>query len=149
MSHGYSLPALLSGALRAGIDLAAARIELRRIKPHDVVERNRRVAEHTVSPALPSDACHTCDKAAFFISRMANRVPWRSDCLVQALAGQRWLARSNCASEIIVGAARRPDGSLEAHAWLRQGSRIVLGGDISTFQPLIDPGNDQAPFKKA
>jgi hypothetical protein len=145
MRSEYSLPRLLAFALRGLIDLAAARAELSRIKPSGVLERNRKTALLLSARHGPDELARSCDEAAFIISRMAARVPWRSDCLVQALAGQRWLARQGITSEIVVGTAKGTDGTFDAHAWLRQGDRIVLGGDISRFQPLLEP--DTAIFR--
>lgn len=136
------MPQLLSKALRAGLALAAARIALPRIKPVDVLSRNRSIAYLTArtSQAIGAeDIARHCDEAAFFIGRMALRVPWRSDCLVQALAGQQWLADAGIASEIVVGTALQPDGTFLSHAWLRQRERIVLGGNISGYRPLLEP----------
>ena len=141
MRHGYPLPKLLTNALRATVGLAVARIELLRIKPQGVIDRNRQVVAKIGKIARQSpNATETgrhCDDAAFFINRMGGRVPWRSDCLVQALAGQRWLARKGIASEIVVGTAKQADGSFESHAWLRHHDRIVLGGDITGYLPLL------------
>lgn len=145
MRSKYSLPRLLVLAMRGLIDLAVARVELSRIRPRGVLERNRKAAMLPSARRAPGQLARSCDEAAFIISRMAARVPWRSDCLVQALAGQRWLARQGIASEIVVGTAKGADGTFDAHAWLRQGDRIVLGGDISRFQPLLEP--DTAIFR--
>lgn len=142
MGSAYPLPRLLAGALRALIDLAAARIALSRIKPNGVLDRNRRNAARlgpSANRIAAAALVQTCDDAAFFITRMAYRVPWRSDCLVQALAGQRWLARAGAPSEIVVGTSKTADGMFESHAWLRQSERIVLGGDIARFTPLLEP----------
>ena len=149
MRDQYPLPQLLLKALRATGELLRGRIALGRIKPNDVLERNRRVAVR-LSGSAPrtssANVARSTAEAAFFINRMAARVPWRADCLVQALAGQNWLAREGIISEIVVGTAKRPDGTFESHAWLRQQGRIVLGGDISTYQPLLDPdGGFQFP----
>jgi hypothetical protein len=146
MRSAYSLPRFLVLALRGLIDLGTARIGLARIRPHGVMERNRKVAILRASENSPAEIAHRCDEAAFFISRMAARVPWRSDCLVQALAGQRWLTRLGIPSEIVVGAAKAANGQFDAHAWLRHGDRIVLGGDISRYQPLLEP--DASIFKQ-
>lgn len=139
MRSAYSRPRLLALALRSVVDLGAARAELARIRPHAVIERNRSVAQLPPARLDPAQLAQRCDEAAFFIGRMAARVPWRSDCLVQALAGQQWLARQGIVTEIVVGTAKGADGTFDAHAWLRQGDRIVLGGDISRFQPLLEP----------
>jgi hypothetical protein len=146
MRSAYSLPRFLVLALRGLIDLGTARIGLARIRPHGVMERNRKVAILRATENSPAEIVRRCDEAAFFISRMAARVPWRSDCLVQALAGQRWLARLGIPSEIVVGTAKLANGQFDAHAWLRHGDRVVLGGDISRFQPLLKP--DATVFKQ-
>ena len=145
MRRAYSLPRLLLNALRAAAALGIARIELRWIKPQDVLSRNRQIASRAGNrggtPLRPAEIARHCDDAAFFINRMSARVPWRSDCLVQALAGQRWLIGNGIASEIEVGTAKRPDGSFESHAWLRQQDRVVLGGDVTGYWPLLTTGS--------
>ena len=142
MRRAYPLPRLIAGALRALIDLGTARIALTRIKPNGVLDRNRRNAARLRQGArhiAPASVAQSCDDTAFFITRMANRVPWRSDCLVQALAGQQWLAREGIPSEIVVGTSKPEGGVFESHAWLRQADRIVLGGDIGRFVTLLEP----------
>lgn len=142
MREHYALPHLLLKASRAALGLAAARIALRSITPEQVLHRNMVIGEkvaQTYRAPDPAKIARACDEVGFFISRMALRVPWRSDCLVQALAGQQWLADEGIASEIVVGTAKQADGSLLSHAWLRYGTRIVLGGDISIYNPLLEP----------
>lgn len=142
MRETYSAGQLLLKASRATLGLAAARLTLRTIKPDQVLHRNIAIGEQVARLARTPDEAETlrlCDEAAFFINRMAARVPWRSDCLVQALAGQQWLAREGVASEIVVGTAKQADGTFLSHAWLRHDSRIVLGGDISLYNPLLVP----------
>jgi Transglutaminase-like superfamily len=142
MRETYSAGQLLLKAIRAGIGLATARIALRTITPDQVLHRNiaiRKQVAHLSRTPDEADILRLCNEAGFFISRLAARVPWRSDCLVQALAGQQWLAREGIASEIVVGTAKHADGSFLSHAWLRHDSRIVLGGDISLYSPLLTP----------
>lgn len=131
-------PQLLIASLRALWALALARWALHRIGAIGVVRRNTD-ADQTARALDPEIVTTRCDTVAFVIPRIARRVPWRADCLVQALAGQSWLHADGIASEIVVGTARQADGSFEAHAWLRQGDRIILGGDIARFKPLLAP----------
>lgn len=142
MRETYSAGQLLLKAIRAGLGLAAARLALRTITPDKVLRRNiairQQVAQLSRTPD-DADVLRLCDEAGLFINRMAARVPWRSDCLVQALAGQQWLASEGIASEIVVGTAKQADGTFLSHAWLRVDSRIVLGGDISLYSPLLAP----------
>lgn len=134
----HSLPHLLILAARALWVLAASRWALHRIGPAGVQRRNANATKASHLPA-PETMDAQCDAVAFIIPRIARRVPWRADCLVQALAGQHWLRSHGIASEIVVGTARHTDGGFEAHAWLRIGERIILGGDIARFQPLLEP----------
>ncbi len=73
---------------------------------------------------------------AFVIPRVAARLPWRADCLVQALAARRWLGGQGVATKLTLGVPREKPTDFEAHAWLSAGTRIVTGGDISGYVPL-------------
>ncbi|MFN3990815.1 MAG: lasso peptide biosynthesis B2 protein [Erythrobacter sp.] len=140
MARHYAPLAIARGAARALASLAAARAQLYRTTPADILALNASASARTAAMAgalSPEDCAAHCDKVAFFIPRMAARVPWRADCLVQAMAGQRWLMRQGVASEIVIGTAKLVPGEFEAHAWLVCEGRIVLGGDISRFSPLI------------
>ena len=80
------------------------------------------------------------DRIAFAIRAMGARVPWRSDCLVQALAAQHWLARRGYGSTIHIG-VKASEAPIDAHAWLKVGDRILIGGDVDGYAefPLHDP----------
>ena len=75
-------------------------------------------------------------RVAHVIPRVAVRLPWRADCLVQATAAQRWLRASGIGSTIHFGVPKEKQAEFEAHAWLTVGTRIVTGGDISGYIPL-------------
>ncbi len=79
------------------------------------------------------------DRVAFVIPRVAARLPWRADCLVQALAARRWLGRHGVATTLTLGVPRDKPANFEAHAWLTAGDRIVTGGDISSYVALARP----------
>ncbi len=133
---------MLTNVWRATRALAIARLNLPGVKPVDVLTRNRLIAERVAQQGrfpAQEDIPHLCDETSFFVRRMARSVPWRSDCLVQALAGQELLAQVGIASEIVVGTAKKEGRTFMSHAWLRQQERIVLGGDISEYHPLLEP----------
>jgi hypothetical protein len=72
------------------------------------------------------------------LERVAAHVPWRTTCLVQAIAGALLLRRRGIATTIRLG-VNRTDGNLAAHAWLLVGDTIVLGGIVSpAYHPLAD-----------
>lgn len=56
-----------------------------------------------------------------------KRVPWRADCVVQALAAKFWLERAGVETAFRLG-VRREAGGLLAHAWLEVGGVPVSGG---------------------
>jgi hypothetical protein len=67
----------------------------------------------------------------------ASRVVPRSTCLVRALAARRLLGRHGHPSELRLGVARGADGAFEAHAWLEQDGRVLIGGPVEQrFAPL-------------
>ena len=133
-------PRLVASAARAGWELARSRLHLHRTQPGDVFGLNARSARAGAAAAdmPPEEADRHYRHVAGFISAMAVRVPWRADCLVQAMAAQRWLISKGLPSEIVVGAAKHPNGRFEAHAWLLRGETVLLGGDIARFEPLLD-----------
>ena len=73
------------------------------------------------------------DRIAWVVPRVAARMPFRSDCLVQALAAQAMLSRRGIASRVHLGARKGPGGGIEAHAWLTAGGRTVTGGRIDGY----------------
>ena len=79
------------------------------------------------------------ERVAFAIPRVAARMPWRSDCLVQAMAAERWLGRHGIETALFLGVPNNKPAQFVAHAWLMAGERIVTGGDISGYVPLARP----------
>lgn len=73
------------------------------------------------------------------VTRVANRLPWTSTCLVRATAGLLLLTRRRIAGGRIRLGVRLHDGRLEAHAWLLLGSVVLLGGEEAEgFTPIAD-----------
>lgn len=73
------------------------------------------------------------------VERVANRLPWKSTCLVRAVAGALLLRRRGVASQIRFG-VRKENDKLTAHAWLMVGDTTVLGGgaEIGAYMPIAD-----------
>ncbi len=61
------------------------------------------------------------------IARVERRLPWKSNCLVEALAARAMLRRRRIASVLHFGVTRS-EGRLTAHAWLEAGEGCVCGG---------------------
>jgi hypothetical protein len=83
-------------------------------------------------------------RVGWAVRAAAARTPWRSACLVQALAALWLLERRGLPATLYLGVAKGPQGpgGLSAHAWLRCGGAIVTGAagrkrftPISAFAP--------------
>jgi len=109
--------------IRACIELGRARIILYRTDPRSLV----RIQDSDLIDVTSG----LVDRVAFAIPAAGGVVPWRSDCLVQALAAQRWLAKAGIPTKLHLGVTKS-DGFL-AHAWLTHGTRVITGGDVSQF----------------
>lgn len=108
--------------------LARARVSVRLFDPRRAIG-----ADDSGASAKPLDLA--VQRVAYFIPRVASRLPWRSDCLVQALAAQWWLQRQGITTKLELGVKREKDVFL-SHAWLMCGQTVVTGGNLSGFSPL-------------
>lgn len=137
------MPLTLWLAAEALVALASARMMLHQTRPEDILRRNDAARRHitglndSIRGETADEGCH---RIAFIIPRAARRVPWRADCLVQAMAGQDMLRRRGIATAVTVGTAKQADGTFQSHAWLLRGDIVVLGGDVSGFEPLLQSG---------
>ena len=89
--------------------------------------------------ALSPEEERLVERVAYVIPRVAARVPWRADCLIQAHAAQRWLTSAGITSDLHFGVPKVKPPVFEAHAWLTVGDRVVTGGDIRHFTPFVRP----------
>ena len=88
------------------------------------------------------------DGISWAVRAAGRRTPWRSTCLVQALAARWMLRRRRIPSTIYFGLAKDEAGELEAHAWLRSGATVLTGGRgrrrftvVSTFAEQVTRDN--------
>jgi hypothetical protein len=119
-AFGYLLRSRVEFSLRSAASILE---DFARTRPAD--------AAACAMPAQPIDP----KLVAWAIDACARRVPWRSDCLIQAMAGAMWLRRYGLEPQIQLGVAplEDPDGvpgnePFAAHAWLILDGRVILGG---------------------
>jgi hypothetical protein len=79
------------------------------------------------------------------INVVAVRMPWRCDCLPQAMAADRWLRRYHLQPKFFLGVAKNAAGQLEAHAWLQYREIFVTGASGGDYTPLLEPVSHQGP----
>lgn len=132
-------PVMLADLAFAVFELALARFRLGNWAIADVLERAPDIFQAVDTPEPDDDDRDLIRRIQFALPRAAARVPWRSDCLVQALAARRWLERHAIASSLSIGVANEPGIGFEAHAWTCAGETVVAGGDVSRYQVLRVP----------
>jgi Transglutaminase-like superfamily len=78
-------------------------------------------------------------RLSWAIAAAAARVPWRSDCLLQVLAAERWTRRWGLRGEFHLGVAKDAQDNLVSHAWIRFGDTNVPEGETHAYKVLIAP----------
>lgn len=135
------VPWLTVYALRGFCELVRARLIFAKLEAKAIPERNRQAkakafANKEVPPA-------TLARITYMMPRLSDRLPWRSDCVVQAIAAQNWLASYGAASEIQIGVENPKDGKFGAHAWLLHRESVITGGDIDRYHVILaESGED-------
>jgi hypothetical protein len=116
----------------AGIELAIARFRLA------TAGRAALLAPPTAARRPASKVDRRIVRVRLAIARTGHRLPWRADCLVQAIAAQHWLRRLGVQTSLRIGVPGKINDPFEAHAWLMCGDEVVTGGDIGDYIPLLD-----------
>ncbi|MDJ0641446.1 MAG: lasso peptide biosynthesis B2 protein [Erythrobacter sp.] len=128
--------------VRATWELAQARLALKEFNAKDVRELNSAALTNTARKKRSEQEKVIVARIGFVVTFVARYLPWRSDCLPQAIAAQRWLLKRGIGSEIRVGVERPDDGEFGAHAWLVHEEMIVTGGDVTHFSVILGEGSD-------
>ena len=90
------------------------------------------------SPAQPQD--QEAGRVGWALQVMAPRTFWESACLAQSLACAQMLNRRRIPGLLYLGVALglAPDKKFAAHAWMRCGDNILVGGEgHERFQVLV------------
>jgi len=117
--------------LRAFGAVGSACVAVRLLPPSVVLQK--------ISEPIALQSCRpspTAERIGWAITVAARYLP-RSKCLVQAIAGRKLLARCGIAGAIHIGVAKDSSNWLSAHAWLEVDGQTVIGGDNSSYAPLI------------
>ena len=118
----------------------------------------RRLAAHLGDERVESPAVDTEEQRmaalpiGWAVRTLGRRLPWMSQCLVQAVAVTWMLQRRDIPSTLYFGLAKDSDGTLKAHAWVRCGAKILTGAKghddyrvVATFaEPDLRTGPDCA-----
>jgi hypothetical protein len=115
--------------------LAWARLELSRKSSQAIVEGLQRT---TPGLSITHGGADDLAMLSWAIRAGGAGVPWRSDCLVQSLAADRWLKRKGIAHDFRLGVRGGDSGQFLAHAWIEvDGIPITGGDDIGNYRLII------------
>lgn len=125
--------------LRATLSLLRARLEHGRLAIEQIFALNARAAQEGRDPARATQSDREAiGRVAFSVSRAARFMPFRSDCLIQALAARNWLLGYGIASEIRIGVEKGPETDFGSHAWLVCGENVVIGGEVGRYVVILE-----------
>lgn len=119
--------------------LLVAQLRRRLLSGGDILRRLRGQRQTKERSALSTQERREVQDIAWALAVVANHLPWRTDCLTQALAASSWLRRRGLPADFYVGVVKREDGALTAHAWLRSDDLMVAGGEVAAFTTLVAP----------
>ena len=140
------IPWLAGYSLRGFTELVRARLIFSRLEARAIPLRNRNAIQQAHQKV---DLPHAMlARISYVLPRISDRLPWRSDCLIQAIAAQNWLLAQGAASEIQIGVENPKDGPFGAHAWLIHDGLVITGGDIEKYSVILadsSPSRDSQP----
>jgi hypothetical protein len=116
----------------AGVELAIARVYVA------VADRSALLRPPVAESPSRAKVDPRVERVRLAVARASHRLPWRADCLVQAIAARRWLGRLGVETDLRIGVPGQARDPFEAHAWLMHGDEVITGGDIGDYVPLLD-----------
>jgi len=72
------------------------------------------------------------ERVIWAIEASGRRLPGVSTCLVRAIVADLLLSTPDRPLRLTIGVRRGASGTVEAHAWLAHGTRVIVGGLEST-----------------
>jgi hypothetical protein len=111
--------------LHATVWLAFARLMLLVLPFRQLAER---LSSHNDSTNCNPEP-EILERIGYAVQVAANKVPWRSDCFPQSIAGWMLLKHYGYNSTIHLGVTRSGADELLGHAWVTCGDIVVTGGE--------------------
>jgi Transglutaminase-like superfamily len=91
------------------------------------------------------DSAENVELVMLSLSRAANVLPWKSQCLSQSIAAFVMLRRRGIRAVMFVGVKSLEDSSLLAHAWVHTGREVTdENSENSTYTALVSVGESIA-----
>jgi hypothetical protein len=119
-------------------ELFIARIRLMMLDGAQIVRVYARAGSSNPPSSNEQRPSLSIERMSWALGTAAAHVPWRADCLVQAMAGHRWLRRHGIEADFVIGVDKTESGGFESHAWLRHRGVIITGVPVDRFTPVVD-----------
>lgn len=127
------------------LELLRARLYL--LLPFRWLERSLGTRMLESLQVVPPEVEPVITEVAWAVAAASTHVPWRTSCLVTAVATQRILTRRDLSSTLYLGVRTGQEApQLTAHAWVRCGNRILVGESeherftvVATYTSCIEP----------
>ena len=97
------------------------------------------------SPSFVKTNPRDLDKIVWAVNQSSRYTPGGAKCLARALTTQVIMRRHGYSPQLKIGVAKGERGQLEAHAWIENQGRVVVGAlqDPSRFTPMPSLKGDQ------
>jgi hypothetical protein len=121
--------------------LAVLVLPFRRLAPH----MGEAMSYAPAHPALPTGQRRLAARVGWAVAASSRFAPWKTPCLVEAIAAQRMLARRHVPTALHLGLTKEGE-KLAAHAWLQCGELTLTGGGpVPEYTPLASFVNGARP----
>jgi hypothetical protein len=112
--------------LEAGVLLSLAELAAHTLPFRRIIRLARLLQTEAVLSPEPEDTA-LVRRVRWAVRAATRHLPWRCQCLAQALTAHTMLARRGAASTLYIGVQLEAQRGLSSHAWLRCGSIYVTG----------------------
>jgi Transglutaminase-like superfamily len=112
--------------LEASVLLSLAELAAHTLPFHRIIRLARLLRTNAVLSPKPVDTAPV-RRVRWAVRTATRHLPWRCQCLAQALTAHTMLARRGAASTLYIGVRLGEQRGLSSHAWLRCGSIYVTG----------------------
>ncbi len=100
-----------------------------------IIRYVKRLSAPSRTPTLHFHTRVTPGEIVWAVDAASRRLP-DATCVTQAVSALLILRRYGYDAQFCVGVARNKNGSLDAHAWLERGGRVVIGRSTQPFVRL-------------
>ena len=98
-----------------------------------------RIGRALFAPIRRDDDC-----VVWAIGATGRRIGRISTCLVQAIVAEAILSSADRPLRLAIGVKRTSEGLLDAHAWVENGDRVLIGATADSYTQLVEWGNPPA-----